>query len=285
MKLYLVDPHDTRLYKNGLFNPTFDPNFIIWVKIKKILLSKNILLDTIDLHPINKADKIFFFDHNKFTLFNSEISPYLRLCLESRISKNKLNLIITECPIIKPYSWIKNNHLYYGKVFTWNDSLVDNKKYFHYLWLQNFENKKPNKVPFKKKKLITLINARKTNYSEGELYSLRNSAIEYFQNKFPNNFDLFGVGWNKLLNIKFIYSILNGNFLKLPIFLTDFLKSLIPLRSYKGVIENKLEVLSKYKFCICFENMKNIDGYITEKIFFIFSKQIQNLYFESTSNL
>jgi len=31
-------------------------------------------------------------------------------------------------------------------------------------------------------------------------------------------------------------------------------------------IPNKLEVLSKYKFCICFENAYDIDGYVTEKI-------------------
>lgn len=35
---------------------------------------------------------------------------------------------------------------------------------------------------------------------------------------------------------------------------------------YKGVCRSKHEVLSHYKFCLCFENMY-MDGYVTEKIF------------------
>lgn len=35
---------------------------------------------------------------------------------------------------------------------------------------------------------------------------------------------------------------------------------------YKGACESKYEVLSQYKFCLCFENMA-MKGYVTEKIF------------------
>lgn len=38
-------------------------------------------------------------------------------------------------------------------------------------------------------------------------------------------------------------------------------------KSYKGKVDNKLEVLSKYKFCVCYENNYGYDGYITEKIY------------------
>jgi hypothetical protein len=37
--------------------------------------------------------------------------------------------------------------------------------------------------------------------------------------------------------------------------------------SYQGPAQNKFEVLAKARFCICFENAKDISGYITEKIF------------------
>ena len=37
--------------------------------------------------------------------------------------------------------------------------------------------------------------------------------------------------------------------------------------SYKGKVASKKEVLQKYKFSICFENARDIPGYITEKIF------------------
>jgi hypothetical protein len=37
--------------------------------------------------------------------------------------------------------------------------------------------------------------------------------------------------------------------------------------SYKGMVDNKKKVMEKYKFSICYENAKDIPGYITEKIF------------------
>jgi hypothetical protein len=37
--------------------------------------------------------------------------------------------------------------------------------------------------------------------------------------------------------------------------------------SYGGPVADKYEVLSRYRFNICYENAYGIDGYITEKIF------------------
>jgi hypothetical protein len=32
-------------------------------------------------------------------------------------------------------------------------------------------------------------------------------------------------------------------------------------------VDNKIELLTGYKFCLCFENITEVDGYLTEKIF------------------
>lgn len=279
MKLFLIDSHEKRLYKNGIFDTKVDPYFNIWKKIKRYLLTKNIILDTIDLHPVEKADRIFFFDHQTFSLFNYGLSPYLKLCIQKKIPKEKLNLIITESPIMKPETWMIKNHQYYGKVFTWDDALVDNKKYFHYLWLQNIEYIKQAKVSFENKKLIVLINAQKTNYLPNELYSLRIKAIRYFEKKYPEDFDLYGVGWKKPLDLKFVYSALKSNPFKILIFLKDYVDSLRGFPSYKGKVADKIGALTRYKFCLCFENMKDIDGYITEKIFDCFKANCVPIYY------
>ena len=39
-------------------------------------------------------------------------------------------LITWEPFIIKPDNWNLENHKYFRKIFTWNDKLVDNEKYF-----------------------------------------------------------------------------------------------------------------------------------------------------------
>jgi alpha(1,3/1,4) fucosyltransferase len=44
------------------------------------------------------------------------------------------------------------------------------------------------------------------------------------------------------------------------IFSTKFL-------SYKGEVDEKKSVFQKYKFAVCYENVRDIPGYITEKIF------------------
>jgi hypothetical protein len=37
--------------------------------------------------------------------------------------------------------------------------------------------------------------------------------------------------------------------------------------SWKGMVESKTAVYPGYRFGLCYENMSNVDGYITEKIF------------------
>jgi len=266
MKLFLIDPLYKHFYKNGMFNLAIDPAFITSVNARNYLLKKGIILDTIDLHPLEKADKIFFLDHQDFSFFN-KFNPHLKSCLQKKIPKKKLNLIITECPVIKPETWSPKNHTFYDKIFTWDETIVDNKKYFFYYWVQNIESGKIPNIPFFKKKLLTLINAQKTNYLPNELYSLRIKAIRFFEKKHPSDFDLYGIGWGKPLKIKHIYSALKYKPHKIFSFVKDYFDSLRGFPSYKDQVADKISVLSKYKFSICFENMQGINGYVTEKIF------------------
>jgi hypothetical protein len=58
--------------------------------------------------------------------------------------------------------------------------------------------------------------------------------------------DLYGVGWESATD--------------------DFI-----IRSFRGRCENKKEVLRRYKFSIAYENVRELPGLITEKIFDCFS--------------
>jgi hypothetical protein len=96
-----------------------------------------------------------------------------------------------------------------------------------------------------------------------ELYSERVKAIRWFELNAPKDFALFGNGWlvpQKRLGKpgKWRYRMEKV----LPFLLG---KSVFP--SYKGPAKNKFEVLAKSRFCICFENAKDIPGYVTEKLF------------------
>jgi hypothetical protein len=97
-----------------------------------------------------------------------------------------------------------------------------------------------------------------------ELYTERIKAIRWFEDNHPEDFDLYGNGWDRyhfegiFLGIK----IARLNRLK---FLTKLLRPYYP--SYRGSIKSKRETYQKYKFAVCYENVKDAEGYITEKIF------------------
>ena len=78
-----------------------------------------------------------------------------------------------------------------------------------------------------------------------DLYFKRLQAIDYFSGF--SDFSLYGRGWNQM------------NTLSKELF--DKIQKIKPLE-----IENKMEILSKMKFSICFENFI-FPGYVTEKIF------------------
>ena len=40
-----------------------------------------------------------------------------------------------------------------------------------------------------------------------------------------------------------------------------------PFPSYRGKVERKIDVLRRTRFSICYENMRDMPGYITEKLF------------------
>jgi len=175
------------------------------------------------------------------------------------ISLEKDNyLVIFESEVIRPDNWNIENHKYFKKIFTWNDKYIDNKKYFKI----NFSSKIPTELDFnlnKKKKLCAMIAGHKFKKHPLELYTERLKAIRWFEENYPEDFDLYGIGWDKYY-FKGILSRLNR---------FNTLRKLLKPKysSYKGPIESKKEIYKKYKFAICYENARDIPGYITEKIF------------------
>lgn len=167
-------------------------------------------------------------------------------------------LLIFESEVIRPDNWDIKSHKYFNKLFTWNDEFVDNKKYFKI----NYAHKIPVDLKFGlrgKDKLCTLIAGHKFKSHSLELYTERVNAIRWFEQNHPEDFDLYGIGWDR--------HYFQGVLSRLNRFksLTGLLKPDYP--SYKGSIESKRKILQKYKFAICYENARDIPGYITEKIF------------------
>jgi hypothetical protein len=214
--------------------------------LKKTMMVKGYDLATSDLHPISDSDIVFYNEMPKQLPPSSEY--------------DKSYLLLFESELIRPDNWDAEKHQAFRKIFTWHDDLVDNHKYFKI----NFPQLLPEDIPkdlSKKQKLCTLIAGNKKVNHPLELYSKRVEAIRWFEKYHIDQFDLYGMGWD---NYRFSGPKIVRALNKIKP-LTRLLAPSFP--SYRGKVVQKKTVLERYKFAICFENARDIPGYITEKIF------------------
>jgi hypothetical protein len=204
------------------------------------------------------------------------------ICIFLDIPKKSINIIINtkvtksvvllrEADMISNMNYDKKRHNKFDLILTWKNNLIDNKKYFFYPSTRFVYKNKVKVQNLLDRKLCTLINSNLSSNIEGELYSYRVKAIEWFEKNYLDDFDLWGYGWDK-------YRVqLRGR--------TLFKSKLFAKKriSYKGMAQDKLITLSQYKFSICFENTSTISDYITEKIFDSFLAQNIPIYWGATN--
>jgi hypothetical protein len=220
-----------------------------YIALRDLFWKRGYNLSTSDINSPEESEYNIYFD-----------MPAEKL---SQIDPKKSFLLAIESSIICPENFEKDKHQNFKKVFCWNDNLVDGKKYFKI----NYAFDLPVRIPKKtdKKKLCCLIVSNKSSNATNELYSERRSLVRWFEYNYPNDFDLYGVGWNefRFKGPKFIRA-LN----RLPL-LNKIIYSLVGevFSSYKGIVNNKYQIMQEYKFAICYENVEGEKGYITEKLF------------------
>jgi len=210
--------------------------------LKEKLKSLGYELATQDLIDPASADMV---------LYNEMPKPYA-----SSIDRDKSFVIIFESELIRPDNWDLNKHKDFKKVFTWNDELVNRDQYSK-LYFPNKLKVTPVEAQ-KRKKLVTLISGNKTCTHSLELYSERLKTIRWFEKNKPEEFEYYGVGWEYQMSMWW-----QKVFRKLGL-LRFVPKS--PSSCYRGRVDSKFIALKEYQFSICYENGKDIDGYITEKI-------------------
>jgi hypothetical protein len=171
-------------------------------------------------------------------------------CIQAGLRK-RIALFIWEAPAISPKNWDPELHNLFPIIFTWHDGFVDGRKFFKIYWSQTRQYPEVPRIPFLQKKLLVSISMNKFSRHPRELYSARRASIRYFERARPDSFDLFGVGWDQPRTLMERYLPWTGR----------------PYPSYRGLVKNKWEVLPYYRFSLCYENICDEPGWITEKIF------------------
>jgi hypothetical protein len=178
----------------------------------------------------------------------------------AKSSKRPLYLIVAESRLVRPQNYDPANLRHFRKIFTYDDSLVDGQKFIKL----NYAFRLPETIPFDvaaKDKLCVMIAGNKFSGHAQELYGERLAAIRWFEENHPADFDLYGVGWEEGIIGR-----------RLPPRLTRRWRWLGRLGaqdrpSYRGRVERKRDVMGRYRFALCYENIKDVPGYITEKLF------------------
>jgi hypothetical protein len=219
-----------------------------WVRLREEFAKHNIELNTWD---VNLNKKILFELHMDVQEIPDRNVPTYLLMLET--------------PFIKPRNADEKIWSAYKEVFTWNDQLVDQ----HHFKKLNFPN------PIKNSSIngwnqrdifCSLIagNKKGHKYDERDLYGERVKAIKWFEKNAPENFELYGKGWNKPW---FGYGVIGKCKRHIWTAMRKWREPVAPFPSYKGAVTHKSEVLLRSRFSICYENIRDLPGYITEKIF------------------
>ena len=212
---------------------------------------RNIEVGTRSKIDQSKADAVVFIDYPNLedlyiqNLIKLKIPLYLMIC-ESPMA----NTVLKDDPSLNIFH----------RIFTYDDSWVDGERFFkiNYSFIPSFSGED---IEFEEKKFCTIIAGNKKSSHINELYSFRKRDIRWFEKNHPNQLDLYGIGWDRInYGDKLPFRVMN-RFNINPIFLG------LSYPSYKGAIERKKVILNQYKFSLCYENMKDVPGYITEKIF------------------
>ena len=268
-------PWDCRL-KNSIFESGFSLRgqfrraYSLW---RELALQQGIELNTYDMKPLEKADVLWFIN---MPLTKSE---YVRVKRSAPQARTVLQ--VNESPIVAPLMFHSANQQLFDYVVSYDTNQCDEERCFEYRlpFTVEFPQRNPS---FRDRRPLVMVNSNRVEGyfsmrqlgltglpgigrlfsgwrvglsdllapAKGELYGVRRNLAREAE-KFPEPLlDLFGGGWN-------------GE----QISWFDFYPNR-PYRSLrKNLVEDKLNVLSNYRFTVAFENYRGNYGYIDVKVF------------------
>ena len=231
-----------------------------YIRLKEKFEGIGYVLEETKNQSLEDTEWIFFWDCSSLKPRN-KIKARIRgyssrdLFLEAKKAGmyKKMVLFLFEPPSVCPENYDLSLHDDFSVIFTWDPSLVDGKKYYKLYLPSPTDFPQVIKVPFTKKKLMVNITSYKFSSHPKELYGEIRRTIRCFEEKYPNEFDLYGLFWNMNLKQRLMH------------WRMKFLERNEYFPSYRGVAGDKSGIFPKYKFALCYENMSH-PGYVSLKI-------------------
>lgn len=213
------------------------------------LARQDVRLETADLMPIAHADAVLFLNaperHDPIWKEASRRGlPVHVLAMESEYIHEPNG----DWPFLRQCE----------SVFTYRDDLIDNVRIFPVRYGQRL--RPPLIIHRRPPRFSCMISSNKWSQHPDELYSKRLRVIEWYEAHAPEDFCLYGQGWD----LPVPRNIMAKIFRRIP-GVREW--SAPHYRVWQGTATNKQEIISGFRFCFCFENFTGPEGWITEKIF------------------
>ncbi|MBI5140220.1 MAG: hypothetical protein HZA94_02125 [Candidatus Vogelbacteria bacterium] len=282
MKRVLLQAGTPVFANNGIFRLGLNDMSQHWRALKRRLNDLDYDLATADDNSLENCEWIIFQDsasvdglENTMGGLRTFIKKILKMeppktwpvrpLYSEAVKKNildKLVLTLWENKVASPGNYDKRVWDKFKYILTWDDDLVDNKKFFKIFQPTPIRPTITERLAFEQKKLLVNISSNRYSHTSDELYSARRKTIAYFNSHHPKDFDLFGGRWGVPVTRLQQY---------LPWTVKQF-------ACFRGITPDKIKTASKYKFALCYENTTNVRGYISEKIFDIIQSECVPIY-------
>jgi alpha(1,3/1,4) fucosyltransferase len=231
-----VVPHDDRYNGDALFDPHLDGvrDDVLqhWRRLKEVAAMRGIAFHTLDVTA--RPDLVVSYDR----ILDEPPAPWILYVSESHVTRpdlyKRFDELIMKTVRIFTHSYDLSGRAPSVRLFSIPQIVPEGVEALA-------ENNS--------RRLIAMINANKRPASlRGELYTKRLRLAASLAKR--GELDVYGPGWDRTLKAYSFY----------PPW-TERIRA-----RWKGPVESKHETLSKYDFCLAFDNARK-PGYITEKVF------------------
>jgi len=256
-KLILIDPSSPAYYEDHLFlDKTLNRDHCLqpMINLKKHAEEQGIAVHTADLYFSGKVDA------KNVDYYSLGVQrDYAQLQKDKKLTLKAF--FVFEPPVVEPrlYEALPMLTHYFPKVYVHNTEGdgydlkgIEQSKLEKLYWPQPFANVLDCWKRDERLSRVVVINGHhRPLLKKRELYSARIEAMAALHKK--GMVDLYGRGWERW-------------FARTSLWWPYWRHQLTLRQIYQGPCESKYDVLSQYRFALCFENYV-MKGYITEKLF------------------
>jgi hypothetical protein len=237
--------------ENSLFTPGAGENngefYLPYAKLRERFLAAGIELNTPD---VNAGRPVAFELHINCRRQDPSARAYVYLY---------------ENPLIRPLNRDRAALARYAKWFAWDGELRDDPRTVPLLYPNRFSTEGwhgPEKRPLfcvlvASNKALTVVDPR-------DQYQARVRILDWYERHAPTDFHLFGRGWERPAALPGRWGRVRNQFRKV---VARFLPAKSPYATWRGPVDDKIELLTRARFCLAHENCRDLAGYVTEKLF------------------